>query len=79
MFKINGNHLAFIGVTGAGLALVAYVLFGPSNKPKSTRKSQFYFNKIDCDQLYQNDVHNDFSSMIILDEKCTFLLILINS
>ena len=39
MFKICGNHLAFIGVTGAGLALVAYVLFGPSNKPKSTRKS----------------------------------------
>lgn len=39
MFKINGNHLAFIGVTGAGLALVAYVLFGPSNKPKSSRKS----------------------------------------
>ncbi|XP_022164038.1 ubiquitin carboxyl-terminal hydrolase 30 homolog isoform X1 [Myzus persicae] len=41
MFKIHGNHLAFIGVTGAGLALVAYVLFGPSNKPKSTRKSGF--------------------------------------
>jgi len=39
MFKIHGNHLAFIGVTVAGLALVAYVLFGPSNKPKSTRKS----------------------------------------
>jgi len=39
MFKINGNHLTLIGVTGAGLALVAYVLFGPSNKPKSTRKS----------------------------------------
>ncbi|XP_015380370.1 PREDICTED: ubiquitin carboxyl-terminal hydrolase 30 homolog isoform X1 [Diuraphis noxia] len=41
MFKINGNHLTLIGVTGAGLALVAYVLFGPSNKPKSTRKSGF--------------------------------------
>lgn len=38
MFKINGDHLAFIGVTGAGLALVAYVLFGPSNKTKSTKK-----------------------------------------
>lgn len=38
MFKINGNHLALIGVTGAGFALVAYVLFGPSDKPKSTKK-----------------------------------------
>lgn len=38
MFKINGNNLALIGVTGAGLALVAYVLFGPSDKPKSSKK-----------------------------------------
>lgn len=38
MFKINGNNLALIGVTGAGLALVAYVLFGPSDKPKNTKK-----------------------------------------
>jgi hypothetical protein len=38
MFKINGNQLAFISVTGAGLALVAYILFGPSDKPKSTKK-----------------------------------------
>jgi len=38
MFKINGSHLALIGVTGAGLALVAYILFGPSDKSKSTKK-----------------------------------------
>ncbi|XP_025409904.1 ubiquitin carboxyl-terminal hydrolase 30 homolog [Sipha flava] len=41
MFKINGNQLAFISVTGAGLALVAYILFGPSDKPKSTKKRGF--------------------------------------
>lgn len=38
MFKINGNHLVLIGITGAGLAVVAYVLFGPSDKPKSAKK-----------------------------------------
>lgn len=38
MIKINGNYLAVIGVTGAGLALVAYVLFGPADKTKSTKK-----------------------------------------
>lgn len=41
MYKLNGSHLAFIGVTGAGLAIVAYVLFGPSDKPKSTKKRKF--------------------------------------
>lgn len=38
MFKLNGSHLAFISVTGAGLAIVAYVLFGPTDKPKSSKK-----------------------------------------
>ncbi|XP_050532428.1 ubiquitin carboxyl-terminal hydrolase 30 homolog isoform X2 [Daktulosphaira vitifoliae] len=41
MLKIYGNHLALIGVTGAGLALLAYVLFGPSDKPKSSKKRAF--------------------------------------
>ncbi|VVC28128.1 Hypothetical protein CINCED_3A010424 [Cinara cedri] len=41
MYKINGSHLAFIGVTGAGLAIVAYVLFGPADKSKSTKKRGF--------------------------------------
>ncbi|XP_050430390.1 ubiquitin carboxyl-terminal hydrolase 30 homolog isoform X2 [Adelges cooleyi] len=42
MLKIYGNHLALIGATGTGLALLAaYVLFGPSNKPKLSKKRDF--------------------------------------
>lgn len=40
MFKINGVHLALISVTGAGL-VIAYILFGPSDKSKHTKKSKY--------------------------------------
>lgn len=41
---MNKNQLAFIGMIGAGLALsalTAYLLFGPSGKPKLTKVRKF--------------------------------------
>lgn len=48
MYTFRGSHLAFIGLTGTSLAIVAYVLFGPSDKPKSSKKRKLFIFELIC-------------------------------